>query len=157
MNYHGVIENKYIHILLARIYVSIVCASMYSYKYFISYFSITGRNSLRTNIEELPRGRHMFPFQWPIPEDLPCSYEGPYGWVRYHAQCALLHPCCKPGCHTSLTSRVFFTVIRQMDLNAEDDWNVNLSLSLSLSLSCVSIYLSIYLAIKLSIYRSVSE
>ncbi|KAK3098221.1 hypothetical protein FSP39_017365 [Pinctada imbricata] len=36
--------------------------------------------------EVLQRGRHMFPFQYKVPEGVPCSFEGPDAHVRYSVQ-----------------------------------------------------------------------
>lgn len=36
--------------------------------------------------EVLQRGRHMFPFQYKVPEGVPCSFEGPDAHVRYTVQ-----------------------------------------------------------------------
>ncbi|KAJ8304666.1 hypothetical protein KUTeg_018249 [Tegillarca granosa] len=36
--------------------------------------------------EVLQRGRHMFPFQYKVPEGVPCSFEGPDAHVRYNVQ-----------------------------------------------------------------------
>ena len=36
--------------------------------------------------EVLQRGRHMFPFQYKVPECVPCSFEGPDAHIRYSVQ-----------------------------------------------------------------------
>ncbi|XP_041365500.1 arrestin domain-containing protein 17-like [Gigantopelta aegis] len=36
--------------------------------------------------EVLKRGRHLFPFQYKLPDGIPCSFEGPNAYVRYTVQ-----------------------------------------------------------------------
>ncbi|KAK7009734.1 arrestin domain-containing protein 3, partial [Biomphalaria glabrata] len=59
-------------------------------------------------------GQHTFPFQLMLPSDLPPSFEGAYGFVRYWAKATID----KPWKFDHHTKRAF-TVIPTLDLNTE--------------------------------------
>lgn len=63
-----------------------------------------------------PAGTHQFPFEVPLPIELPSSFEGEHGYVRY---------CCKATIdkpwkfdHEVKTA---FTVLSRLDLNDEPE------------------------------------
>ncbi|BFY98822.1 hypothetical protein BsWGS_01862 [Bradybaena similaris] len=64
----------------------------------------------------LPAGQHTFPFQLQLPQDLPPSFEGAYGYIRYWAKATIDKPW-KIDQHTKRA----FTVIPSLDLNGQPD------------------------------------
>ncbi|XP_021342876.1 arrestin domain-containing protein 17-like isoform X2 [Mizuhopecten yessoensis] len=57
--------------------------------YFDDRFCLWGKVNAQSRWEGrevLQRGRHMFPFQYKVPEGVPCSFEGPDAHVRYNVQ-----------------------------------------------------------------------
>ncbi|KAK6182834.1 hypothetical protein SNE40_010426 [Patella caerulea] len=70
-------------------------------------------NSLRIGdgYHELQPGHHSFPFKFPIPPKLPCSFEGPYGHVRYFLKAIIEKPW-----KLKVNTRPF-TVKSRLDLN----------------------------------------
>jgi hypothetical protein len=46
----------------------------------ISYYLLGSGNSGET---ELPAGAHSYPFSCALPPQLPCSFEGEFGYIRY--------------------------------------------------------------------------
>lgn len=67
----------------------------------------------------LPAGQHTFPFQLQLPQDLPPSFEGAYGYIRYWAKATID----KPWKFDQHTKRAF-TVIPSLDLNQQPDIEV---------------------------------
>ncbi|CAG5135197.1 unnamed protein product [Candidula unifasciata] len=67
-----------------------------------------------SNTTELAPGRHVFPFQFLIPQGLPSSFEGLFGHVRYTVKCIID----KPWKFDHSTKRPF-TIISILDLNQQ--------------------------------------
>ncbi|GFR67350.1 arrestin domain-containing protein 3 [Elysia marginata] len=63
---------------------------------------------------KLPQGRHTFPFQFLIPPNLPSSFEGTDGQIRYMIRCKID----KPWKFDHKTKRAF-TIISILDLNSD--------------------------------------
>jgi hypothetical protein len=64
--------------------------------------------------EVLPAGEHSFPFSMILPDDLPSSFEGQYGYVRYTVQ-AILDPLLKDDHEVQAD----LTVLLLLDLNLD--------------------------------------
>lgn len=75
----------------------------------ISYYLQGGVNSGET---ELPAGAHTFPFTCALPPQLPSSFEGEYGHVRYTVKVTLDRPW-----KFDQDTKMAFTVISPLDLN----------------------------------------
>ena len=61
---------------------------------------------------ELEMGSYEFPFNFTLPENIPSSFEGPNGNVRYYVKVTIDRPW--KSDHTSIC---FFTVVTPVDLN----------------------------------------
>jgi hypothetical protein len=68
---------------------------------------------------KLPMGRHTFPFSFVLPPNLPSSFEGQHGYVRYSVKGVID----KPWKFDHSTKRVF-TVICLLDLNTDPNATV---------------------------------
>ncbi|BFZ02494.1 hypothetical protein BsWGS_05532 [Bradybaena similaris] len=66
------------------------------------------------NVTQLAQGRHVFPFQFQIPQGLPSSFEGPYGHIRYTVKCTIDKPW-----KFDHTTKQPFTIISILDLNQQ--------------------------------------
>ncbi|KAK7009240.1 arrestin domain-containing protein 17 [Biomphalaria glabrata] len=62
----------------------------------------------------LPAGNHTMPFELPVPSDLPSSFEGTHGYVRYWLECIL-----DVVGHPEHTTKKAFTVISKYNLNTD--------------------------------------
>ncbi|CAG5118249.1 unnamed protein product [Candidula unifasciata] len=62
----------------------------------------------------LPAGNHIMPFELPVPSDLPSSFEGTHGYVRYWLECILD----VAGNAEQITKKAF-TVISKCNLNTD--------------------------------------
>jgi hypothetical protein len=62
----------------------------------------------------LPAGEHSFPFSMILPDQLPSSFEGQYGYVRYTVE-ATLYQRLKDDLEVNAT----FTVLLLLDLNLD--------------------------------------
>ncbi|XP_064609283.1 arrestin domain-containing protein 2-like [Liolophura sinensis] len=85
--------------------------------YFDDRFCLWGKVSQQIGWETrevLPAGKHSFPFQYRLPSNVPCSFEGIDGWVRYRMQGLVIRP---DGEH--LCTENLFTVLRELDLRKE--------------------------------------
>ncbi len=60
-----------------------------------------------------PQGQHEYPFTFHLPQNLPTSFEGQYGYVRYSAKANIDRPW-----KFDHDTKSAFTVICQYDLNA---------------------------------------
>lgn len=60
----------------------------------------------------LLRGTYCYPFQFQLPENIPSSFEGEYGHVRYTVKATIEKP--KRFTHVTKTA---FSVIGSLDLN----------------------------------------
>ncbi|CAL1543559.1 unnamed protein product [Lymnaea stagnalis] len=67
-----------------------------------------------SDTKELPAGRHTYPFQFQLPQDLPSSFEADIGHVRYTVSGTID----KPWKFDHKTQRVF-TIISIFDLNQQ--------------------------------------
>ena len=68
--------------------------------------------------DEWSPGRHSFSFEWQLPEDLPNSFEGSHGAVRFYARGILSVPGCRSSCQKCFVNTRYFTVLRHFDLNS---------------------------------------
>jgi len=72
---------------------------------------------------QLPGGNHRLPFTFTLPANVPSSFEGEVGSVRYTAEATMERPW-----KFNHTTRSAFTVISIVDLNMESpEFRVNLS------------------------------
>ncbi|XP_025076580.1 arrestin domain-containing protein 2-like isoform X2 [Pomacea canaliculata] len=60
--------------------------------------------------EVLKRGRHLFPFQYKLPDGIPCSFEGPEASVRY-----TVHGLLARTSGSDMTTQRHVTVLRDLD------------------------------------------
>ncbi|XP_046337176.2 arrestin domain-containing protein 2-like isoform X1 [Haliotis rufescens] len=79
----------------------------------------------------LPVGRHTFPFAFQLPPQLPSSFEGEYGYVRYTAKGIID----KPWKFNHETKRMF-TVICILDLNQDQNVRIPAQCAKSKTLCC---------------------
>ena len=75
--------------------------------------------SSESGTQELPQGRHTFPFSFMLPPNLPSSFEGGVGHVRYDVKATID----KPWKFDHTTKRPF-TVVCILDLNADPNAQV---------------------------------
>ncbi|XP_035784904.1 arrestin domain-containing protein 17-like [Anopheles albimanus] len=71
---------------------------------------------LRSETDEpidLPAQRHLYRFSLLLPDTLPTSFEGDYGYIRYTVRLVLQRPW-----KFDLTYKIAFTVVNQLNLNA---------------------------------------
>ena len=62
--------------------------------------------------------KYVFPFSFKIPQDIPCSFEGQYGHVRYSVEAKLEGPGNLLSSHTSYMKRLLLiTINNPMNLN----------------------------------------
>ncbi|ELU04845.1 hypothetical protein CAPTEDRAFT_173828 [Capitella teleta] len=59
-----------------------------------------------------PAGRHQYPFHYTLPQNLPSSFEGPHGQVRYWINCNIDKPW-----KFDHNSKIAYTVLSMLDLN----------------------------------------
>ncbi|XP_055861116.1 arrestin domain-containing protein 3-like [Biomphalaria glabrata] len=83
-------------------------------EYFQFRFQLWPKENSPEESNSLGPGQHTFPFQLMLPSDLPPSFEGAYGFVRYWAKATID----KPWKFDHHTKRAF-TVIPTLDLNTE--------------------------------------
>ncbi|XP_071103882.1 arrestin domain-containing protein 3-like [Haliotis cracherodii] len=84
-------------------------------QYFKDDILLDGRGSDASGAKlHLPAGRHTYPFTYQLPKDIPSSFEGKYGYVRYFAKGIID----KPWKFDHETMKCF-TVICPLDLNQE--------------------------------------
>lgn len=63
---------------------------------------------------EIPAGLHTYKFACALPAQLPTSFEGTYGQIRYTMNVVLERPW-----KFDQTYKVAFTVLKELDLNME--------------------------------------
>ncbi|XP_076443275.1 arrestin domain-containing protein 17-like isoform X2 [Babylonia areolata] len=66
--------------------------------------------------EVLKRGRHLFPFQYKLPEGIPCSFEGPEASVRY-----TVHGLLARTSGADMTTQRHVTVLRDLDSKRDSE------------------------------------
>ena len=85
----------------------------------------------------LPPGQHIFPFSFTLPPNLPSSFEGGVGYVRYTVKGTID----KPWKFDHNTKRPF-TVVALLDLNTQPNAAVSLGLTdisnYCLTLNCIN-------------------
>jgi hypothetical protein len=71
-----------------------------------------------SNAEEsmLAVGTYEYPFSWALPENIPASFEGPYGWIRYRLEVIVRHSFWDHRCEAEAE----FYVTGHYDLNNLD-------------------------------------
>ncbi|XP_005092707.1 arrestin domain-containing protein 3 isoform X2 [Aplysia californica] len=85
--------------------------------YFDDRFCLWGKDDGRWESREvLNRGRHLFPFQYKLPEGIPCSFEGPDASIRYQVHGALVRVA---GSNISTNKTV--TVLRDLDCKRDSE------------------------------------
>lgn len=62
----------------------------------------------------LAAGKHELPFELPLDRNLPCSFEGQFGFIRYTVKVTLERPW-----KMTVQEKKHFTVIGKLDLNME--------------------------------------
>ncbi|XP_024944792.1 arrestin domain-containing protein 17 [Cephus cinctus] len=62
---------------------------------------------------EIPEGNHVFPFNWNLPSNIPCSFESFYGKIRYSIKAVVDRPW-----KFDYAIKVPFTVAPILDLNS---------------------------------------
>ncbi|XP_066602845.1 arrestin domain-containing protein 17-like isoform X2 [Prorops nasuta] len=85
---------------------------------------------------ELPRGESTYPFSFQLPPNIPCSFEGEFGHVRYTVKAIIDRPW-----KYNHECKVAFTVITHLDLNeySEKCMGVKDDILDNYSCCCVSI------------------
>jgi hypothetical protein len=78
------------------------------YLYNVTYFAVAGIT------EVLPAGEHSFLFSMTLPNHLPSSFEGKYGYVRYTVKATLNRPW-----KFDHEVKAAFTVLLHLDLNLD--------------------------------------
>ncbi|CAG5125938.1 unnamed protein product, partial [Candidula unifasciata] len=66
--------------------------------------------------EVLNRGRHLFPFQYKLPEGIPCSFEGPDAFIRYNVHGSLVRVA-----GPNITTKKTVTVLRDLDCKRDNE------------------------------------
>ena len=84
------------------------------------------QNSRSTSVSEnnskkfvLPAGKYSYPFQFQLPPNLPSSYEGEFGYVRYYVKAVITKPW-----RLDYVTKTAFSVLSALDLNAVPEANV---------------------------------
>ncbi len=62
-----------------------------------------------------PEGEHRYPFELLLPSDLPASFKGEYGYVKYEATAIIEKSAWKSDYRTNM----IFSVLGNLDLNRE--------------------------------------
>ncbi|XP_030565782.1 arrestin domain-containing protein 17 [Drosophila novamexicana] len=94
----------------------------------IQYYLLGGKNSSET---ELPPGTHTYPFTCALPPNLPSSFEGEFGHVRYTIKVTLDRPW-----KFDQDMKMAFTVIAPVDLNLNPRVKETFKLELEKSFCC---------------------
>ncbi|XP_059179376.1 arrestin domain-containing protein 17-like isoform X2 [Physella acuta] len=85
--------------------------------YFDDRFCLWGKDDGRWESREvLNRGRHLFPFQYKLPEGIPCSFEGPEASIRYTVHGALTRVA-----GPNITTQKTVTVLRDLDSKRDNE------------------------------------
>nr|XP_022329204.1 arrestin domain-containing protein 2-like [Crassostrea virginica]XP_022329205.1 arrestin domain-containing protein 2-like [Crassostrea virginica] len=83
-------------------------------EYFNRTIPLFGKGRGEGEINYLPVGRHSYPFDFGLPDALPSSFEGPWGYVRYFINTTID----RPG-SDNLNYKRPFTLISPLDLNTQ--------------------------------------
>ncbi|CAH1796432.1 unnamed protein product [Owenia fusiformis] len=83
--------------------------------YFNHSITLWGHASTDCDLETIPRGSHLFPFKFPLPMEIPGSFEGLHGRSRYYVQSSLVYD----KHDDSLVTQCPFTVFRDVDLRPQ--------------------------------------
>ncbi|XP_023159769.2 arrestin domain-containing protein 17 isoform X2 [Drosophila hydei] len=94
----------------------------------IQYYLLGGKNSSEI---ELPAGTHTYPFTCALPANLPSSFEGEFGHVRYTIKVTLDRPW-----KFDQDMKMAFTVIAPVDLNLNPRVKEQFKLELEKSFCC---------------------
>ncbi|XP_037038639.1 arrestin domain-containing protein 17 [Bradysia coprophila] len=94
----------------------------------IQYYLLGGKNSSEI---ELPAGEHTYPFTCALPPQLPSSFEGEFGHIRYTIKVTLDRPW-----KFDQDSKMAFTVISPVDLNMNPRVKEQFKLNLEKSFCC---------------------
>ncbi|KAH8369090.1 hypothetical protein KR009_000593 [Drosophila setifemur] len=94
----------------------------------IQYYLLGGKNSSET---ELPPGTHTYPFTCALPPNLPSSFEGEFGHVRFTIKVTLDRPW-----KFDQDMKMAFTVIAPVDLNLNPRLKERFNLQLEKSFCC---------------------
>ncbi|XP_074650272.1 arrestin domain-containing protein 3-like [Tubulanus polymorphus] len=86
------------------------------------------RNHDDKEVDKLSAGKHVFPFRYNLPTDIPCSFEGIYGSVRYYAKASVLSELYSQN----LESTVFITVLQDLNLSLQSLSGVRKSQEISI-------------------------
>jgi len=70
--------------------------------------------------QTLSAGEHVYPFNYVLPVNLPSSFEGDYGHVRYSVKVVIDRPW-----KFDHEAKAIFTVVNPVDLNADPNLIVN--------------------------------
>ncbi|XP_035687000.1 arrestin domain-containing protein 3-like isoform X1 [Branchiostoma floridae] len=88
------------------------------FKHEVTLFGTAREQSSQGDAAVLPMGRHVFPFQYQLPaEELPCSFEGEHGYVRYIITATIDRPW-----KLYRTMKTSFTVLEKEDENSREDF-----------------------------------
>ncbi|KAK5638900.1 hypothetical protein RI129_013195 [Pyrocoelia pectoralis] len=84
-------------------------------EYFNREFNLTGNPQRRRGNNTLSPGKHVYPFSYQLPQNIPTSYEDPNGWanVRYTVQARIDRPW-----KFDIESVAVFNVMSPLDLNS---------------------------------------
>ncbi|RUS76289.1 hypothetical protein EGW08_015961 [Elysia chlorotica] len=87
--------------------------------YFDDRFCLWGKvadDSRWESREVLNRGRHLFPFQYKLPDGIPCSFEGPDASIRYTIHGALVRVA-----GANIITNKIVTVLRDLDVKKDSE------------------------------------
>ncbi|GFR64902.1 arrestin domain-containing protein 3 [Elysia marginata] len=87
--------------------------------YFDDRFCLWGKvadDSRWESREVLNRGRHLFPFQYKLPDGIPCSFEGPDASIRYTIHGALVRVS-----GANIVTNKTVTVLRDLDVKKDSE------------------------------------
>ncbi|XP_062576489.1 arrestin domain-containing protein 3-like [Saccostrea cucullata] len=108
----------------------------YTYKGHQKYFDVTicvfGKGLVGGNVHRLPPAQHVFPFTFVLPPQLPSSFEGEHGYVRYKVEGIIDRPR-----KSNLRSVRPFTVLTTLDLNLEPSVANGIEIQNSKDLCCL--------------------
>ncbi|XP_011415521.3 arrestin domain-containing protein 17 [Magallana gigas] len=101
-------------------------------EYFDFTTTVLGNNDNDAPKITLLRGTYCYPFQFQLPENIPSSFEGEYGHVRYTVKATIEKP--KRFTHVTKTA---FSVIGSLDLNTIPQIDAPAGMTLSKNICCL--------------------